>query len=50
MYALSVGFPDREKSSVTPAWYAQRSNALEMNSGPLSKKIRVGLPRDSASE
>ena len=44
MYALSVGFPGREKSSVTLAWYAHRSSAFEMNSGPLSRKIREGSP------
>ena len=33
MKALSVGFPGRQKSRVTPFIQAQRSSALLMNSG-----------------
>lgn len=33
MRALSVGFPGREKWSVTPRMKAQRSSSLLMNSG-----------------
>jgi hypothetical protein len=34
MKALSVGFPGREKSSVTLFEYAQRSRSRETNSEP----------------
>ena len=44
MKALSVGLPGREKSRVTPLRYAHRSSSLEMNSGPLSNRIVLGLP------
>ena len=39
---LSVGFPGREKSSVTPLSYAHLSRMRETNSGPLSAWVRVG--------
>jgi hypothetical protein len=37
--ALSVGLPDREKSSATPLLQAQRSGSFEMKSGSLSTRM-----------
>ena len=34
-------------ASVTPCPYAHLSNALPLNSGPLSSVIELGLPRKS---
>ena len=39
---LSVGFPGREKSIVTPCSYAHLSRLFEINSLPLSVWIRTG--------
>jgi hypothetical protein len=43
MYALSAGFPGLLKSSSTRFQYAQRSGAFEVNSVPLSTRMRLGL-------
>jgi hypothetical protein len=44
MKALSVGLPGGLKSGVTPRMKAHKSNALLMNSGPLSNRIIFGHP------
>jgi len=43
--ALSVGFPGLLKSSFTPLMEAHGSKLLEQNSGPLSTRIVLGVPR-----
>src|ERR1700739_1693409 len=44
MKALSVGLPGREKSSVTPRWYAHRSKSRDTNSEPWSTRMTAGNP------
>jgi hypothetical protein len=45
MYAFSMGFPGRMKSSFTPFRCAHSSTARQVNSVPLSDRRCAGMPQ-----